>query len=242
MTTYISLQYISLHFTSTADSNEALMKILTSKAPLESVESRTLDLWLISNVIHPVAYISSSFSQSHCRLPAITKACFSVFMSIKKCSFYLQNTKLLTCLDHISLLKIFTGHTDNAKCNIWNLEAATISRRVKSPHIKGIANVLADSVFRLKAVCLCHDIDSNDHQQEFSTSSEPLPPIEPATYTLLEVNEAFITPDIDESIKLWHITQLTHCTEWWWCQTVTGECIIHRHTAIRKKALCHCWN
>ena len=38
----------------TADSNEALLKILTSKAPLKSVESQTQDLQLTSSVVHPL--------------------------------------------------------------------------------------------------------------------------------------------------------------------------------------------
>ena len=67
---------------STADSNEANMKILTSQAPLTSVEPQIQDFQLSSNVIHLVAYISGSFSQIQCRWPAITKECFSVFMSV----------------------------------------------------------------------------------------------------------------------------------------------------------------
>ena len=58
---------------STADSNEALMKVLTSYIQLTSVESQTQDLLLPSNVIHPVMYISGSFSQSQCRWPTIRK-------------------------------------------------------------------------------------------------------------------------------------------------------------------------
>ena len=72
---------------------------------------------------------------------------------------------------------------------------------LRSQHIKGIANVLADLVYRLKAVGLYHDIDSNNHQEEFSTPFEPLPHIEPVTLTPLEVNEAFTTPDIDRLMQ-----------------------------------------
>ena len=76
--------------TSIEDLNEALLKILTSEDPLKSVGSQTQDLHLESNVIHPVAYISGSFSQNQCRWPMIMRECFSVLMSIKECSFYLQ--------------------------------------------------------------------------------------------------------------------------------------------------------
>ena len=86
-------------------------------------------------------------------------------MSIKKYSFYLQNSNLLVCLDHKPLLKIFTGHTYNEKCNTWGLEAAATPRHGEAHHIKEIANVLADSVSRPRAVGLYHDLDSKDHQQ-----------------------------------------------------------------------------
>ena len=43
---------------STEDSNEALLKILTSEASLKSVESQIQDLQLVFSAIHPVAYIS----------------------------------------------------------------------------------------------------------------------------------------------------------------------------------------
>ena len=64
-------------------------------------------------------------------------------------------------------------------------------------YIKGIANICADSVSRLKAVGIYHDIDSDDHQQEFSTPFEPLPTTEPVTHILLQVNEVIIMPDIE---------------------------------------------
>ena len=91
---------------------------------------------------------------------------------------------------------IFTGHTDNDKCNSWSLEAAAIPRRVKVQHIKGLGNILADSVSRLKAVGIYHDVNPEDHQKEFSTPFEHLLPVEPVTHTPLEVNEIVIIPDI----------------------------------------------
>ena len=57
---------------SAEDSTKVLLRICTSEDTLKSVESQTLKLQLESNVIHPVAYISGSFSQSQCRWPAIT--------------------------------------------------------------------------------------------------------------------------------------------------------------------------
>ena len=76
------------------------------------------------------------------------------FMSIKKCSFYLQNSDLLVHLDHKPLIKLFTGYTDDEKCNTCGIKATTIPRHVKVLQIKGIANTLPDSVSRFKAVGL----------------------------------------------------------------------------------------
>ena len=122
-------------------------------------------------------------------------------MSIKKCSFYLQKSDPLVCLDHKPLLKIFTGHTENDKCNTWGLEVTAMPRRVKVQYIKGIAKLLADSVSRLKAVGLYHDINSRDHQQEYSTLFDPLPSVEPVTHMPLELNEFFIVPDIEKLMQ-----------------------------------------
>ena len=90
----------------TDESNELLTKLLTDKNLLKSVKSQTQDLQLKSSVVHPVAYISGSFTESQCRWPAIIKECFGIFMSIKKCSFYLQNADSLVHSDHKPLLKM----------------------------------------------------------------------------------------------------------------------------------------
>ena len=52
--------YSGIHtHASTKDSNEALIRILTRKNPLDSVASQTEDLRMDSNIMHPVLYIQS---------------------------------------------------------------------------------------------------------------------------------------------------------------------------------------
>ena len=63
-----------------------------------------------------------------------------------------------------------------------------------------MANVPADSVSRLRAVGLYHDIDSKDQQHKFSAPFEPLIPDKAATHMLLEVNEVFIVPIIGKKL------------------------------------------
>ena len=126
------------------------------------------------------------------------KKVLHILISIKKCSLYLQNADLLVCSDHKPLLQIFTGYTNNAKYNTWSLEAAAIPRHVNRQHIKGIANVLADSVSRLRAVGLYHDLQSKDYQQEFSSPFKPLSPVKQSTHMPIEVIEIFIALDIEK--------------------------------------------
>ena len=64
---------------------------------------------------------------------------------------------------------MFTGNTDNEKCNTWGLKAATIPRHVKVQHTKGVANILADSVWRLRAAGLYHNLDFKYNFQELKT-------------------------------------------------------------------------
>ena len=89
---------------STKESNKALIKLHNDKGRLKSVQSQTQKLQIKSHVVHPVTHISGSFTERQCRWLAITKECFGVFMSIKKCSFYLKNSDLLVCLDYKPLL------------------------------------------------------------------------------------------------------------------------------------------
>ena len=63
---------------STDKSNKALLKLLNEKDPLKSVHSQTQELHL-NFIVHPVTYISGSFTEIQCRWPAITKECFGYF-------------------------------------------------------------------------------------------------------------------------------------------------------------------
>ena len=180
---------------STDASNKTLRDALTS------VQSQTQDLHTKSNEVHPVAYISDSFTDSQCHWPARTKECFGIFMSIKKCSFYLQNSDLLVCSDHKPLLKILQVILIMKKYNTWGLKAATFPRCVKVQHFRGMANILPDSVSRLRAVSLYHDLKFKEDLQDLRTPFEPLPPIEQSTHIPVEFDEIFIKPNIENHMQ-----------------------------------------
>ena len=85
---------------STNESHKTLVQLLTDDDPLTSVDSQAQDLKLNANLVHYVAYISGSFNESQYIWPTFTKECFGIFMSIKKCPFYLWNSDSLVCSDH----------------------------------------------------------------------------------------------------------------------------------------------
>ena len=93
--------------------------------------------------------------------------------------------------------KFFTGSMDNEKCNTWDIEVTTIPRHVKLQHIYGIANTSADSVPRLKAVGIYHDLDLQKSQPDSGTPFELLPTIEWAIHLPRVVHEISIENNLE---------------------------------------------
>ena len=71
------------------------------------------------------------------------------------------------------------------------LKAAAISRHVKVQHIKGITNILADSVSRFRAVGPYHDFEHIGNLQQLGKPFKLLPTVEQSTYTPIEIHNFF---------------------------------------------------
>ena len=56
---------------------------------------------------HPVAYVSGLFRGSQLNWAALTKEAFTIYMSVKKLSFYLTDADVLLKSDHLPLKKVF---------------------------------------------------------------------------------------------------------------------------------------
>ena len=56
---------------------------------------------------HPVAYVSGLFRGSQLNWAALTKEAFTIYMSVKKLSFYLTDADILLKSDHLPLNKFF---------------------------------------------------------------------------------------------------------------------------------------
>ena len=68
------------------------------------------------------------------------------------------------------------------------------SQTCQIQHIKGIGTILADSVSRLNAVGLYHDLNFLDSKKEHGTPFQPLPPVDQSTHTPIEVQENLFIP------------------------------------------------
>ena len=82
---------------------------------------------------------------------------------------------------------------------------------LKVQHIKDIANILADSVSRLKAVELYHDLDFQNSQLKLGTTFEPSSPVKHATHTPIEVHENFIKLNIETLAQNHTVAQIDQC-------------------------------
>ena len=94
------------------------------------------------------------------------------------------------------------------KCNACSLEAKTIPKHVKAQHFKGIANSLADSVSRLKAVGLYQDLDFQNSQWELETPFKHLPPVKQAIHIPIELYKMFIKPNMETLAKNYTVAQI----------------------------------
>ena len=67
----------------------------------------------------------------------------------------------------------------------------------KMKNINGIANILADSVSRLKAAGLYHDLDFPKSQPDLGTPFEPLPSIGQAMHSPIVVHKICIKNNVE---------------------------------------------
>ena len=68
-------------------------------------------------------------------------------MSIKKCTYYLEDADVTLRSDHLPLKKFLAKNTLNSKVNNWAIVISPF--RITFEYIKGIKNTLADTMSRL---------------------------------------------------------------------------------------------
>ena len=96
----------------------------------------------------PITYISGLFHVSQLNWATLTKEAYTIYMSVKKLSFYIDTAKITVKSDHLPLKKFLEKNTLNSKVNNWavELESQDITFEWDMP---GICNTLADTLSRL---------------------------------------------------------------------------------------------
>ena len=96
---------------------------------------------------HPVTFVSGLFRGSQINWAALTKETFAIYMSVKKLSFYLDQTEILLRSDHLLLKKFLQKNTLNSKVNNWAMELESFN--IQFEYIQGSKNILVDTLSRL---------------------------------------------------------------------------------------------
>ena len=71
---------------------------------------------------HPVAFVSGLFRGSQLNWVALMKEAYTIYMSVKKLSFYLIQADVLLKSDHLRLKRFLHKNTLTSKVNNWVME------------------------------------------------------------------------------------------------------------------------
>ena len=141
---------------------------------------------------HPVAFVSGLFRGSQLDWAALMKEAFAINMSVKKLSFYLDQSQIILRSDHLPLKRFLQKNTLNSKVNNWAMELESFN--IKFECIQESKNVLVDTLSRLIDIDKDTQLPPEEQGYEFGYAVfENLPKIKP-----FQVNEVIVC---DKEIK-----------------------------------------
>ena len=73
-------------------------------------------------ILQPITYVSGLFWGGQLNLAALTKEAYTVHMSVKKLSFFLDDVDITLRSGHLSLKRILEKNTLNSKVNHLSVE------------------------------------------------------------------------------------------------------------------------
>ena len=119
----------------------------------------------IKIIHHPITYVSGLFRGPQINWAALTKEADAIYMSVKKLTYYLRDSKVLLRSDHLPLKKFLLMHTKNDMVNNWAMELQQFP--IQFEYIEGIKNTLADTMSRLVKIDPDLEKDPEKPDQEF---------------------------------------------------------------------------
>ena len=96
---------------------------------------------------HPVSFVSGMFCGSQLNWAAMSKETYTIYMTVKKSTFYLTGQEIMLRSDHLPLRKFLNHRTLNNTVDNWAVEIESF--KITFLHIAGKDNVLADTLSRL---------------------------------------------------------------------------------------------
>ena len=103
-----------------------------------------------TGILHPITYMSGLFRGSQINWVCLTREAYAIYMSIKKLTYYLEDTDITLRSDHLPLKKFLAKNTLNSKVNNWAVEISPFG--ITFEYIKGIKNTLVDTMSRLISI------------------------------------------------------------------------------------------
>ena len=145
---------------------------------------------------HPVEYVSGLFRGSQLNWAASTKEAYTIYMSIKKLSFYLDSAHITVRSDHLPLKRFLAKNTLNTKVNNWAVELE--SQRIDFKFIEGSKNVPADTLSRL--IEIDEDVKQQAEKEGHEFGYAPFRELPPAKVLVIE--EVLTNEDNDPQLKI----------------------------------------
>ena len=133
---------------------------------------------------NPITSVSGLFKGSQLNWEAVTKEAYTIYMSIKKLTYYLEDAEITLRSDHLPLERFLQRNTLNTKVNNWAVEISPF--KITFEYIKGIKNALADTMSRL--IALDPDNQLVDEPEGFEYGYYAFNNIDPIE-TQIEINE-----------------------------------------------------
>ena len=96
---------------------------------------------------HAVSFFSGMFHGSQLNWAAMTKEPYTIYMTVKKSTFYLTGQEITLRSDHLPLKKFLNHRTLNNTVDNWAVEIESF--KIQFVHIAGKDNILADTLSRL---------------------------------------------------------------------------------------------
>ena len=100
-----------------------------------------------TKLLHCIIYMSGLFRRNQINWACLTKEAYAIYMSIKKLMYCLEDANVTFRSHQLPLKKFLAKHTSNSKVNNWAIESSPF--RITFEYIKGIKNILADTMSRL---------------------------------------------------------------------------------------------